>query len=282
MRFTRETMPKDTKTPGTTAGAALVQLWAKLWRHYRSFTRTPDKLSWVGRRLSRRKLFRRAWEEFERELPRQQQINLQFDQRYGTETADETALVETGVSANAAERGNGVYRPLWESAFFEALAQLDIDFHGFTFVDVGSGKGKLLLLASDYPFKKIIGLEYAPQLHEIATRNIEKYRKHAKRCEDIVSVHADALDYEWPAGPIVGLIFNSFDPDTMYDVAKRFDAELSGRAEPVYLIYSNLRHIEEIDEGLCSFKRMREFQRTSKQVIFTNDAGFQSRARAHC
>ena len=41
----------------------------------------------------------------------------------------------------------------------EALAGLDIRFEDFTFVDLGSGKGRVLFMASEFSFRKIIGVE---------------------------------------------------------------------------------------------------------------------------
>ena len=44
----------------------------------------------------------------------------------------------------------------------------------FTFIDLGCGKGRVLLMASDYPFKKIIGVEFMPELHRAAQKNIAR------------------------------------------------------------------------------------------------------------
>ena len=46
----------------------------------------------------------------------------------------------------------------------------------FTFVDLGSGKGRTLLMASDYPFRRIIGVELLPSLHQIAQENLRQYK----------------------------------------------------------------------------------------------------------
>jgi len=48
----------------------------------------------------------------------------------------------------------------------------------FTLIDLGSGKGRVLLMASDYPFKRIIGVEFMPELHRVAEGNIRKYAEH--------------------------------------------------------------------------------------------------------
>ena len=58
------------------------------------------------------------------------------------------------------------YRAAIEPARFrKVLASLQIAFHDYTFIDFGSGKGRALLLASEFPFKRIIGLEFSPELH---------------------------------------------------------------------------------------------------------------------
>jgi histone methylation protein DOT1 len=62
--------------------------------------------------------------------------------------------------------------------FQQMMQALPIDFTQFTFVDLGSGKGRVLLMASDYPFKRIIGVEFMPELHRVAQENIRKYTEH--------------------------------------------------------------------------------------------------------
>jgi hypothetical protein len=48
----------------------------------------------------------------------------------------------------------------------------------FTFIDLGSGKGRVLLMAAAYGFKRIIGVEFMPELHRVAEENIRKYTEH--------------------------------------------------------------------------------------------------------
>jgi len=56
----------------------------------------------------------------------------------------------------------------------EALRQQAGDFHDFIFIDLGSGKGRTLLMASDYPFRRIVGVELLLALHQIAQENLEQ------------------------------------------------------------------------------------------------------------
>ena len=56
------------------------------------------------------------------------------------------------------------------------------DFRDFIFIDLGSGKGRALLMASDYPFRRIVGVELLPQLHRAAQDNLTKYRSETQQC----------------------------------------------------------------------------------------------------
>src|SRR5712691_7133679 len=60
---------------------------------------------------------------------------------------------------------NSPYQPTEPVLFEEMLASIKIDFRNFTFIDLGSGKGRVLLLASDYPFRQIVGVELLPALN---------------------------------------------------------------------------------------------------------------------
>ncbi len=63
-------------------------------------------------------------------------------------------------------------RPLLRM-FQQAFARLDIDFEKFTFVDLGAGKGRIMLLASNFPFQRVLGVEFVPELH--AGRDAEHF-----------------------------------------------------------------------------------------------------------
>jgi len=222
-----------------------------------------------------------VWRAFHRRLRHEQQINEAFDRRHGTDTASEVSLESAGVPQNDATRGNNIYRPLWEGEFRRALASISIDFAGYTFVDIGSGKGKLLLLASEYPFHAIIGVEYAPLLNEIAIRNIETFSSKLQRCYSITSVASDALEYELPPGPIVCFIFNSFDDATMERALRRISSAVSERAEPGYVLYANVRRVSEMRGALASQHGLLHLQRTRTRVVLGNEAAGAQWDRTH-
>ena len=168
--------------------------------------------------------------------------NRKFDRRYGVDTADEIALVNTGINPHDSKRGNEIYRCVWSHLFHAAMTALPIDFSRFTFIDYGSGKGKAMLLASDYPFKRIIGVEYAPSLHDIAVRNCSVYRNPTQCCKRLEPVLVDAVQFTPPNEPLVCHFFNPFDTDTMQSVLAKLQ---SLRRRDIYVAYINVRSIVE-------------------------------------
>src|SRR5208283_1751956 len=129
---------------------------------------------------------------------------LRFDRRFRVDTAQ-----APGQSVHGAGE-NHPYFPTKIAIFREIFSRLPLPYEQFTFVDLGSGKGRVLLLASDLPFKRIIGVEFSSELHEVAARNIQNYRNPARRSKEIQSVCADATAYPLPDGHVLIFLFNPF------------------------------------------------------------------------
>lgn len=54
---------------------------------------------------------------------------------------------------------------------------------GFTFIDYGAGKGRVLLIAARYQFDRVVGVELSEPLIRVAAANIAVYaQKHPDRC----------------------------------------------------------------------------------------------------
>ena len=129
-----------------------------------------------------------------------------------------------------------------------------------------------MLLASDYPFKHIVGVEYSPGLHAIAVNNIKKYASKAQRCTSFELVLGDALDYELPRGPVICLVFNSFDPPTMRQVLGNFDAQVATRTDPVFMIYTNLRSVTEIGETIHEGRNFQTIYESDHEIVLCNSS----------
>src|SRR5208337_5093547 len=107
---------------------------------------------------------------------------------------------------------HSTYQPTDPAGFREMLTALaahtKLNFREFTFLDLGSGKGRTLLMASDYPFRRIIGVELLPTLHHIAQQNLRHYRNDSQQCFSIESLRADATTFPFPDEPLVVYLFN--------------------------------------------------------------------------
>jgi SAM-dependent methyltransferase len=125
------------------------------------------------------------------------------------------------------------------------MAALPIRHEEFTFIDFGSGKGKVLLLASELPFKAIVGIEFSKDLHQVAQQNLARYKSPTQACTRIDCLLLDATLYEVPLGPKVCFFFNPFHEPVMAQVVRRLDASLIAAPSPTFILYYRpaLQHI---------------------------------------
>jgi SAM-dependent methyltransferase len=94
---------------------------------------------------------------------------------------------------------------------FERLMGLHpIDETRFTFVDLGSGMGRAVLLAAQRPFARCVGVEFAKELHAQALRNLASVKRGALACPVVEFVLGDALEYDLPDGPVAIYLYNPF------------------------------------------------------------------------
>ena len=109
------------------------------------------------------------------------------------------------------------------------------------FVDLGSGKGRILLLASEYPFRGVVGVEFAHELNEVAERNIALSANHRRRCHDVRTVTADAAEYVLPEGPLVLYLYNPFAPEILRRILEHNRGSLESGSRPVYVLITGAR-----------------------------------------
>jgi len=84
-----------------------------------------------------------------------------------------------------------------------------------TFVDVGAGMGRAMILAAEHPFKQVVGIEVSPALYEVAKENLSSPRVRGLRCRDVRLVRGDARIAHYPPGDLVIFLFNPFDTDAL-------------------------------------------------------------------
>ena len=165
-------------------------------------------------------------------------------QRYGDADFDWDYRVNT-TSATVSWRArllgllHSPYQPTEPALFHEILDSVDIDYREFIFIDLGSGKGRVLMMASDYPFRRILGVELLPELNRVAQENLRNYRNEAQKCFAMESICGDARDFLFPPEPMVLYLFNPLPESGLRQVIANLARSLAQAPRPVYVLYHN-------------------------------------------
>ena len=98
---------------------------------------------------------RRIDSQIQRMMKRVKADNEVFDSKYGVDTATDVLLDEYDVPEEAT-KGAGYYQAIHEGVLRTIISNLVPDTQAFDFIDIGSGKGKALLVASKFPFRRAV------------------------------------------------------------------------------------------------------------------------------
>lgn len=163
--------------------------------------------------------------------------------RYGDMDYDwEHRVDTTSATVSWRERLMGVfhspYMPTEPAVFREMIEGLGIEYARYTFIDLGSGKGRTLLMAAEYPFRRIVGVELLPELHRVATENVEKFaRQNAGRSIEVI--RADAREFEFPKEPLVLYLFNPLPEAGLERVMENLQRSLAESPREIWIVYHN-------------------------------------------
>lgn len=161
-----------------------------------------------------------------------------FDLQHNVETSQRVHPADMRVNSANWAYGTG-YIPTASEIVSEIFARLPISDENFTFVDLGSGKGRVLLMASEYPFRQIVGVEYAPELHATAVNNVRTYRSPTQKCKSIECCCGDIAEFIFPDDPLVVFLFNPAQEAVIELVATHLIASVRQNPRQVWVIYVN-------------------------------------------
>jgi len=181
-------------------------------------------------------------------------------QRYGDVEYDwEYRVDTTSATVNWRDRLLGVfhspYQPTEPALFREMVERLRIDYTRFTFIDLGSGKGRTLLMASEYPFRKVVGVELLPELHRVAEENVRKFPNDRKRCSAIETLCGDASEFTFPPEPMVVYLFNPLPEAGLHRAIGNLERSLAESPREVWIVYHNPL-LEQVVAGCPSLGRV--------------------------
>ena len=192
--------------------------------------------------------------------------------RYGDMDYDwEHRVNTTSGTVNWRERLLGIfyspYQPTDPSAFREMMGALPTDFREYTFIDIGSGKGRTLLMASEYPFRKIVGVELITELHRAAEENIVAYRAQTPTAHGtaIESVCMDACEFVFPATPLLVYLFNPLPEARLRQVMRNLEESWRKTSRPVWIVYHN----PALESALAESQWLQRVSGTAQYSLYT-------------
>jgi SAM-dependent methyltransferase len=158
-----------------------------------------------------------------------------FDVRHGTDTSGIIEVDDLDVTSP-----NRHYAMRYEvtraKPLKRLLHKLDLPKDG-VFVDIGCGKGRVLMIAAEYGFSRVVGIEYSHDLCETARKNLSVFQNRIKRNLNVQIVETDVVDYEIRPDENVFFMFNPFDSEILELIVGKIAQSVAAHPRDVWLIY---------------------------------------------
>jgi SAM-dependent methyltransferase len=168
--------------------------------------------------------------------------DLFFDWKYGTDTRQFIDRNELDTQSDNRSH-SAPYRATRVRPLLHLLNRLHLP-QDCNFVDIGAGKGRVLLIASQYGFRKVVGIEFSGELCAIARRNVEAFFRKAKRLSSIEVIETDATKYHFHAEDRVLFMYNPFDTFILAKVLDNMRRSLEEKPRRIWLIYNGPRNLD--------------------------------------
>lgn len=185
-------------------------------------------------------------------------VDFYFDFRYGIDTFAGTTLDNLTIESDNKERGvkYQVTRVIPLRMLFNSIeSMIPTDSR---FVDFGCGKGRVLLVASQFGFSEVRGVEFAHELCEIARNNCAVYKAKTAASTQFQIIESDAVDYVINTDENVFFMFNPFDKVVLHKILDNIATSLKSHPRKTLIIYYNPAHGNFIEQH-NSFVKSREF-----------------------
>lgn len=194
-----------------------------------------------------------------------------FDFRYGTDTIGRIKLADLDIKSENKQRGRS-YAPTKVRPFKKLMNTVNFPDNS-VFVDFGSGKGRLLLLASQYHFKRVVGIEFSPQLCKVAKKNLSIFKEQYETFGNAEIIESDVVDYEIRDDENVFFLYNPFDKVVINRILRNITMSLEKKQRKIWLIYNNPVYLD-IIESQGVFVKLEEFTLGGNDfVVYMNNFG---------
>jgi SAM-dependent methyltransferase len=190
----------------------------------------------VGPRTFLRKALRRIKATIRWEQRLHARESRRFDSRLGIDTAGRLEPTDLTVAEGDAAQGI-TYLGTQPRLARWWLAALPGDVQAFTFIDMGSGKGRVLALAAEHGYGRVVGVEFVEELHDVAVENARALARRNLRIEPELG---DAGVFEFPDDPLVVHFNNPFHDPVMERVIANLTSSYERLPRPIVVVYQQM------------------------------------------
>jgi SAM-dependent methyltransferase len=170
------------------------------------------------------------------------------DRKYGSETGGRVPLDRLEIESPNLDEGVQ-YEPVSEFYLRRMLAAVPIAADTYAFIDLGSGKGRPLLIAAEYPFRRLIGIEFSQELHRIAQQNVARFSARTGSAQRFELHLGDVTSFDFPPEPLALHLYNPFGERVLRHVLDRLQASLQELPRNVLIFYRTPVHRRLLDEA---------------------------------
>jgi predicted RNA methylase len=205
---------------------------------------------------------RHALRQFSPETKRLRARDQEFDRRFGTDTAGTRAVGAMTVPHGIAHMLHG-YQAAHEDAVAAALRGLPVEPSTTTFIDYGSGKGRVLMLAALQGFRSVIGLEITPEMHAVALANVKAFAQHhPDLAARITPLCQDAMAYAPPHETLLCYFYNPCRGAVLRGMVEALETSFAAAPRLIRAIYLDPREPEAFEvSGVWRLERSDEMTR---------------------
>lgn len=130
------------------------------------------------------------------------------------------------------------YAPTAYRSFWAVMHEVAVRPGEDVFVDYGAGKGRIVVLAAMYPFRRVLGVEISPELSATARVNVQRAARHL-RCRDVEIVTGDAAEFGCPNEATVLHFFDPFAGTVLERVLEQVRESLKAAPRPLKILYAD-------------------------------------------
>lgn len=196
---------------------------------------------------------------------------LAFDRRMGVHTRG--LLSNEADLLPLAKGGDPVHHEPTELLPWRRLqAAVPVDRGATTFVDLGAGRGRAVILAAEAGFRRVVGVELDERLARQAEENVRSWRSRRRHREpagqEVVIVHGDAATFPLPNGPVLIWLYNPFGAATLRYVLGQVCARPDASTDPVFIAYFNPVH----ESAFAEFPRLVLHAHSKRWAVYRLDS----------